>query len=928
MRTFAPFIFCAPLTLFAQAPVISSTSTAVQEGQTATITCTANCTSLTWKVNGITGGNYTTGTIAASGSTATYIAPVSIVAQNVVGGCQVYPNDSVFNTPVSTLPYLSSWHGNSFLNDSYFINYLSAKGFQHLSMTSGIGTSLVNNSTSVLPFQSLYGNYVDNIPFPAPPALKRESGSYDNNGNNDHHSSIINTDNGQLHEVYNDQPTKDHCLGDPNGTTNCWHMSSSVTNVTLNNTYTWTGGTNAANEPLTPLLPHLSEIKAGVINHAMRFALVRGWNPNSPVDATWPATGATGLCSPGVVGLMISNGGSGYAAGTTATISGGHGSGATVILAITVGVIIGYKITNIGSGYIFPDPGVTVTLGNTGGGTGAVIKAIVDWPCPPYGARYVLDPTYLARHTGATCSAGTKCLTGAGLVVATALANYGMLMTDNTCCGIFSTYGSQDIGLDLPSRNSINSALGTLSISDFHIVDETGLAKNSVKDNNTACSGGPCPISQVLPGNTAGLTPPGAIWITAANASGTSNTLSLIAQATTIGTPSPVIDILAGDYSGTKGTSGGYQIPVWVHGNANSGYSCAMELGANGTITPDGIYTPPASVSTTGLQDVATCTTSADLNAKAVVYINILPNAGNYAANTIRIDVGNGANYGPDGNGHYWIADTGAEFGDKSGVSDAWPYYKGTGELAVYQNGTWSRDNIQYTYIVPNGNYRVRVMSGWDTGTAQISDTAWNHMPMMIVSTDVGQGVIEGLHWNMMAAAAIPYATDSNSDFTFGTKVTDNTLPVIVTSDAVYPHWSCGTEGFGTCFHQPELSGIDIEPDSTSAHWAIGITNGVPTTNATKFLSDSPIVSVGGKLALYLQDWYTGLNDPVWSIVRGRGTLSPATQQLGPSEAVSVAQYTAPTSSRDLAPVIIKAKSQSNPSISATRVLYIQDASK
>ncbi|HWT39849.1 MAG TPA: hypothetical protein VN081_01055, partial [Dongiaceae bacterium] len=697
------------------------------------------------------------------------------------------------------------------------------------------------------------------------------------------------------------------------------------------------------NNPLDPYLVKLDEVKRGVINHPLRFSITRGYNSNYQ-SIMWPANYGTGWCEAGVIAYNITNGGSNYSSSTTITLVGGHSvngspdtNEATATVTVTNGVITAVTPVSYGGDYFTNPVSVTVQLNNVGSGTGAVISPVVDYPCLPYGARLVLDPTYLSQHSGAGCSAGSKCLTGAGLTVAQALATYGMVDLDNTCCAIFSTYGDVDLEEDPNTFGQIassSSGIGTLSMANFHIVDTSPLAKNASTDH-TNCSGGlPCQNGQVLPFNNAGLIPPGAAWITATNASGTSNVVSFILIPPTIGTTYTEIAVLAGDYSGSKGTSGGYQIPFWVNGITNKAVTWSLQAGAQGTITSGGVYTPPATLGTTGLQDVATATLTADPNVTASVYIDLLPNSGNYQANTIRVNTGRtGSNFGPDGNGNYWLKEVGSEIGAATRKSDgSWNFYKGTGESGVYPTYAYTSSDIRHRFIVPNGNYKVRVLGGWGNGSpsSAMSDKNWNHMPVTIMATNAGVPTIEGLHWNMMQMAAWPYAANSNSDYTFGSIVSNNVLDVAMGPDIPQPGWTtCGSTHSGSCYHQPEVSGVVVAPDASSAHWQIDVVS-IPSQNGGTYIdsSQNQTVSPGKSVYLYLQDWYTGLNDATWMLLSGAGTLTPTTLQLTPNITMNVAQYTAPsTQPNDNQGVVIQAQSQSNPSVKATFTLRLKNTS-
>jgi hypothetical protein len=75
----------------------------------------------------------------------------------------------------------------------------------------------------------------------------------------------------------------------------------------------------------------------------------------------------------GIASVQIGAGGSGYTNGAAATFAapGGSGTTATGVIAVQSGAIVGVTITDPGSGYVVP-PTVTVT-----GGTGATLTAVL-----------------------------------------------------------------------------------------------------------------------------------------------------------------------------------------------------------------------------------------------------------------------------------------------------------------------------------------------------------------------------------------------------------------------------------------------------------------------------------------------------------------------------------------------------------------------
>ncbi len=97
-------------------------------------------------------------------------------------------------------------------------------------------------------------------------------------------------------------------------------------------------------------------------------------------------TGGTGT----ITSVGLDTGGQDYSSGTTATIAGGGGVGATVSLTISSGVITGITLTNAGSGYtqnpqiVFYDP--------AGTGSGASATAIADSKLVSYYLSWPMQP--------------------------------------------------------------------------------------------------------------------------------------------------------------------------------------------------------------------------------------------------------------------------------------------------------------------------------------------------------------------------------------------------------------------------------------------------------------------------------------------------------------------------------------------------------
>jgi len=96
-----------------------------------------------------------------------------------------------------------------------------------------------------------------------------------------------------------------------------------------------------------------------------------------------------------VTGFTITNGGAGYANGTTVNItdSEGFGTGATATATVTNGVITGLTLTNAGSGYQIPP---NITFSNTGGSvtTTAVVTSTLNTATTPTGGTHPIRGLY------------------------------------------------------------------------------------------------------------------------------------------------------------------------------------------------------------------------------------------------------------------------------------------------------------------------------------------------------------------------------------------------------------------------------------------------------------------------------------------------------------------------------------------------------
>ncbi len=214
-----------------------------------------------------------------------------MAAVPTVGGCQVFPLNNYWNTPVDALPVhasSSAWVGTigntahlhadwgNVLSDNYGIPFVTVPGTQPLVPIAGDPDPNLD-----------YSGESDPGPYPIPPNAPIEGGAA---STGDRHVLTIDTTNCVLYELYYAHPV---------GGGTSWTASSFV-RFPLNSNLLRTAGytsADAAGLPIFPGLVRWEEAAAGEIAHAIRFTAVNIWGKDAATGQQkylWPARHASG----------------------------------------------------------------------------------------------------------------------------------------------------------------------------------------------------------------------------------------------------------------------------------------------------------------------------------------------------------------------------------------------------------------------------------------------------------------------------------------------------------------------------------------------------------------------------------------------------------------------------------------------------------
>jgi hypothetical protein len=201
------------------------------------------------------------------------IFAISAAASPTIAGCAVFPDDNIWNTPISGLPVD--------INSQSYITTIGASNTFHADFGSGtwnggpigIPYTTVSGSQTKVRIVFDYADESDPGPYPIPSNAPIEGGSQ---STGDRHVLVVDTDNCILYELYSAYPQSD----------GSWQAGSgAVFNLRTDalRPASWTSA-DAAGLPILPGLVRYDEVASGEIKHAVRFTA-----PQTRNAYLWPA---------------------------------------------------------------------------------------------------------------------------------------------------------------------------------------------------------------------------------------------------------------------------------------------------------------------------------------------------------------------------------------------------------------------------------------------------------------------------------------------------------------------------------------------------------------------------------------------------------------------------------------------------------------
>jgi len=213
--------------------------------------------------------------------TALLLMVVGVVAADppVIDGCQIFPANNIWNTPIDTLPVdanSSAYINTIGADDNLFPDFGSGIWPPDTGGPIGIPYVTVPGDQPLVDIDFDYADESDPGPYPIPDDPPIEGVGADPDTDGDRHILILDEDNCILYEIFYAWP-------DGDGT---WSAGSGAIYDLNSNDLRPDGWTSAdaAGLPILPGLVRYDEVAAGEINHAIRFTV-----PQTRNDYVWPA---------------------------------------------------------------------------------------------------------------------------------------------------------------------------------------------------------------------------------------------------------------------------------------------------------------------------------------------------------------------------------------------------------------------------------------------------------------------------------------------------------------------------------------------------------------------------------------------------------------------------------------------------------------
>jgi Malectin domain len=439
---------------------------------------------------------------------------------------------------------------------------------------------------------------------------------------------------------------------------------------------------------------------------------------------------------------------------------------------------------------------------------------------PPFGTRVRLKSQFVSPSTNPYTQTLVKQLKEYGLIIADIGAPWQSSLED------------VDLYYDPQIIAAFQEVAKTVSAANLEVVDESGLMVNA----------------------RSGETSSDAETVIATDASDKSTAMvHVILAGITIGTDAQFLSFQAGAQP--------HPLTAWVNGVADKGVTWEMSAPV-GTVSPTGVYTPPANVSKLEKFTI-TAKAHADANVKTSIAMTVLP------AGTIRIDSGSATPY-TDSSGNVWLP--------TCCTPSAKSYSYGSGgfpkvpDVKLYEDVSADWNDIPYVIYMKPGQYRITVK------VAECSVNSPGKRTMNLESQ--GQTVYRNVDLFTMAGPKTPIDFD---------------LPATVGPDGRLQFWVRHVTGEVTY-----IGALEIAPDPGTKRVQL-----IPANGGTLVPME--------KRQFQIVRWFLPNEEFQWSISPQVGTIDQNGVYTAPSTPVS-----------EDTPVTITARGARDPNFSARSVVTIK----